>query len=225
VRKRPDVAPSIDEGISREFLNPSVFFVAQCGILVSDIADCQENRRELDMDQDKHTLDFLRLFVRHQHEIYTYVLALVPHVHDADDLFQEGVTVMWRKFDQFKPGTNFAAWGVRIMHYEILVHRRNLARDKRITLADSVFEALTDRIPAIQDEAPSRIEALRKCRTRLDDRAKRIIKMRFELDLPMEEIASYLKLSRRHAYHVLGQITGVLLRCMRKTLAEGSRPI
>jgi hypothetical protein len=32
------------------------------------------------MDQDKRTLDFLRLFVRHQQEIYAYILTLVPHV-------------------------------------------------------------------------------------------------------------------------------------------------
>jgi hypothetical protein len=37
-------------------------------------------------------------------------------------------------------------------------------------------------------------------------------------------MASYLKVSRRHVYHVLGQINSVLLRCMRRTLAPGSRP-
>ena len=177
------------------------------------------------MDQDKRTLDFLRLFVRHQHEIYAYILALVPHVHDAEDLFQDGMAVMWRKFDQFKPGTNFAAWGIQIMRYEILVYRRNLARSKRVLMEDALFEALMDHITAIQDEAAGRIEALRKCQALLDDRAKRIIKMRYELNLSMVEIASYLKLSRRHVYHVLGQITSVLLRCMRRTLMEGSRPI
>jgi len=132
--------------------------------------------------------------------------------------------VMWRKFDQFKPGTNFAAWGIQILRYEILVYRRNLARSKRVLMEDALFEALTDRITAIQDEAATRIEALRKCQALLDDRAKRIIKMRYELNLSMAEIASYLKLSRRHVYHVLGQITGMLLRCMRRTLAEGSQP-
>jgi RNA polymerase sigma-70 factor (ECF subfamily) len=177
------------------------------------------------MDQDKRTPDFLRLFVRHQHEIYAYILALVPHVHDADDLFQNGVTVMWRKFDQFKPGTNFAAWGVEIMRYEILIYRRNLARSKRVLMDEPLFEALMDRIPAVQDEAAARIEALRKCRALLDDRAKRIVKMRYELEIPTEEIAAYLNVSRRHVYHVLGQITGVLLRCMRRTLAEESHPI
>jgi len=176
------------------------------------------------MEQDKRTLDFLGLFVKHQQEIYAYILTLVPHVHDADDLFQEGMTVMWRKFDQFTPGTNFAAWGIQIMRYQILEHRRKLARSKRVLIEDALFEALLDHLPAIQDEMAVRIDALRKCQARLDDRARRILKMRYEHNTAAEEIASYLKVSRRHVYHLLGQINGVLLRCMRRTLAEGSCP-
>ena len=177
------------------------------------------------MDQDKRTLDFLKLFVRHQQEIYAYILTLVPHVHDADDLFQEGMTVMWRKFDQFQPGTNFAAWGVQIMRYQILDYRRNQARSKQVLMENSLFETLMNHLPTIQDEMAARIEALRKCQSLLDGRAKRIIKMRYEHNTPVQEIASYLKVSRRHVYHILGRINAVLLRCMRRTLAEGSRPI
>jgi RNA polymerase sigma-70 factor, ECF subfamily len=176
------------------------------------------------MGQDKRTLDFLGLFVKHQQEIYAYILTLVPHMHDADDLFQDGMAVMWRKFDQFAPGTNFAAWGIQIMRYQILEYRRNLARSKRVLMEDSVFEALMDHMPTIQDELAVRIEALRKCQTLLSARAKRILKMRYEHNTPAEEMASYLKVSRRHVYHLLGQINSVLLRCMRRTLAEGGRP-
>ena len=173
------------------------------------------------MDQDKRTLEFLKLFVRHQQEIYAYILTLVPHLHDADDLFQDGMTVMWQKFDQFQPGTNFAAWGIQIMRFQILDYRRNQARNRHILMENSLFEMLMDHMPAIQDEAAARIEALHKCMTLLDDRARRIIKMRYERNISVEKIASYLKLSRRHVYHILGQITSVLLRCMRRTLAEG----
>ena len=172
------------------------------------------------MDQDRRTLEFLRLFVRHQQEIYAYILTLVPNVHDADDLFQDGMTVMWRKFDQFQSGTNFAAWGVQIMRYQILDYRRNLARSKRVLIDDSLFDVLMDHIPNIQDEVSVRIEALRKCQRLLDNRAKRIIKMRYERNISVEEIASFLKVSRRHVYHILGQINNMLLRCMRRTLAE-----
>jgi RNA polymerase sigma-70 factor (ECF subfamily) len=173
------------------------------------------------MDQDKRTLDFLKLFIRHQQEIYAYILTLVPHVHDADDLFQSGMIVMWQKFDQFRLGTNFAAWGVQIMRFKILDYRRNLARNKQVFMEESLFEALMDYMPTIQDDTNARIEALRKCMTLLDDRARRIIKMRYERSIPVEKIASYLKLSRRHIYHILGQINNVLLRCMRRTLKEG----
>ena len=172
------------------------------------------------MDQDKRTLEFLKLFVRHQQEIYAYILTLVPHVHDADDLFQDGMTVMWRKFDQFQPGTNFAAWGVQIMRYQILDYRRSQARSKRALMEDSLLETLMEHMPTIQDKVAARIEALRKCQTLLDSRSKRIIKMRYERNISVEQIASYLKLSRRHIYHILGQINNMLLRCMRRTLAE-----
>jgi RNA polymerase sigma-70 factor (ECF subfamily) len=135
------------------------------------------------------------------------------------------MAVMWRKFDQFTPGTNFAAWGVQIMRYQILEYRRNLARRKRVLIEDSLFETLMDHLPTIQDEMAVRIEALRKCQARLDERAKRILKMRYEHNTPAEEMASYLRVSRRHVYHLLGQINSVLLRCMRRTLVEGSQPV
>jgi RNA polymerase sigma-70 factor, ECF subfamily len=176
------------------------------------------------MDHDKRTLDFLRLFVRHEHEIYAYILAMVPHVHDTDDLFQDGMAVMWQKFDQFQPGTNFAAWGVQVMRYRILDYRRARARSKRVLMEDSLFEALLEDLPSVQDEGALRVEALRKCQALLDDRAKRIVQMRYESNTPVEKIASQLKLSRRQVHRVLGQITDVLLRCMRRSLAEGGHP-
>jgi len=179
----------------------------------------------LGTDKDNRTIEFLKLFVRHEQEIYAYILTLVPHVHDADDLFQEGMTVMWQKFDQFQPGTNFAAWGVQIMRYKILDYRRNLARSKQVLIEDSLFEFLLDYVSTAQDDLAVRIEALRKCQTLLNDRSKRIIKMRFERNITVEKIAEYLNLSRRHVYHILGQINSALLRCMRRTLLERGRAV
>jgi DNA-directed RNA polymerase specialized sigma subunit len=111
------------------------------------------------------------------------------------------------------------------MRYQILDYRRNLARSKRVLMDNSLFETLMDHLSATQDDMALRIEALRKCQTHLDSRSKRIIKMRYELSTPVEKIASCLNLSRRHVYHMLGQINSVLLRCMRRTLAEGGHPL
>jgi RNA polymerase sigma-70 factor (ECF subfamily) len=159
------------------------------------------------MDQDRCTLDLLKFFVRRRHEICSYILAQVPHMHDANDLF-----------DQFKPGTNFAAWGIEVMRYGILVYHRTLAQSKRALMDDSLFRTLMARIPTMQNEAAARIQALHRCQALLGDRAKRPIKMRRELSIPVEMITSYLRMSGRHVYHVLGQITAVLLRWMRRAL-------
>lgn len=64
-------------------------------------------------DKDKTLQDdrFLRLLLKSQSSIYAFILVLVHDQNDADDIMQETVTLMWRKFSTFEPGTNFTAWG------------------------------------------------------------------------------------------------------------------
>jgi RNA polymerase sigma-70 factor (ECF subfamily) len=173
------------------------------------------------MQSDVRGVAFLRLFVRHQQEIYAYILTLVANVHDADDLFQEGLTVMWNKFDQFQEGTNFVAWAVQVMRYLILDYRRRMARSRVIQLSDEVLESFMDRMPGLQDQMAVRLEVLNRCMDQLDPRAKRMVKMRYERNVPVVDMASRLQISARQIQRTLASINGILLRCMRRTLARG----
>ena len=177
------------------------------------------------MQSDVRGIAFLRLFVRHQQEIYAYILTLVQNVHDADDLFQEGLTVMWHKFDQFEPGTNFAAWAVQVMRYLILDYRRRCARNRQVQLSDEVLDAMMDRVPSLQDQMAVRLEALKDCIGQLDERARRMVKIRYERNTPVADMASQLKISVRQVQRTLASINGILLRCMRRSLAEGGDPL
>jgi RNA polymerase sigma-70 factor (ECF subfamily) len=171
------------------------------------------------MDHDTHGVTFLKHFVVHQQEIYAYVLTLVPNLHDADDLFQEALTVMWRKFDQFEPGTNFMGWATRIVQFLVLDYRRHRARSRQIQLSDQVLEVLAEQMPAVQDRMADRLELLKRCMSRLDDRAKRLVKMRYERNTPIREMAPILELSIRQIQRTLASINGILLRCMRRNLS------
>jgi RNA polymerase sigma-70 factor (ECF subfamily) len=177
------------------------------------------------MQSDVRGIAFLRLFVRHQQEIYAYILTLVQNVHDADDLFQEGLTVMWHKFPQFQEGTNFVAWAVQVMRYLILDYRRRQARNKVVQLSDEVLESLMDRMPSLQDQMEVRLTTLRHCMDQLDGRAKRMVKMRYERNVPVSDMASRLEISVRQIQRTLSAINGILLRCMRRNLtaAGGDR--
>ena len=52
----------------------------------------------------------LGIWVQNQRRIYGLILALVPNGPDADDIPQETCAVLWQKFDEFDPGTNWADW-------------------------------------------------------------------------------------------------------------------
>jgi RNA polymerase sigma-70 factor (ECF subfamily) len=177
------------------------------------------------MDPDTRGVTFLRHFVVHQQEIYAYVLTLVPNLHDADDLFQEALTVMWRKFDQFEPGTNFVGWGIKIVQFLALDYRRHKAHTRQIQLSDEVLEVLAERMPAVQDRLAERVEILKRCMADLDDRARQMIKMRFERNTSTQDMASTLELSTRQVQRTLASINGILLRCMRRRLASESGSI
>ena len=43
---------------------------------------------------------FVRLFIEEQRAILRYILALVPDVNNANEIFQETAVNLWRKFDR-----------------------------------------------------------------------------------------------------------------------------
>src|SRR5262245_5742011 len=61
---------------------------------------------------------FLRLFLQNERRLYAYILTLLPHRADADDVLQEASLVMWDKFDDANPPADFTAWGCRIAYFK-----------------------------------------------------------------------------------------------------------
>ncbi len=71
--------------------------------------------------QDRQrTAEFVRLYTAHSRRIYTYLLTLLPQRADAEDVFQEVGTLLWEKFCDFTPGTNFAAWACKIAQFQAI---------------------------------------------------------------------------------------------------------
>jgi DNA-directed RNA polymerase specialized sigma24 family protein len=63
---------------------------------------------------------FMRLFLTNQRRFYGLILSLVTNPTDADDILQEVSVRMWQKYCEFKPGTDFAAWGLRFARFEAM---------------------------------------------------------------------------------------------------------
>jgi RNA polymerase sigma-70 factor (ECF subfamily) len=180
-----------------------------------------ENKDKLnnDLKEDK----FFRIFSLNQSEIFSYIVTLVPHSVDADDVFQETCAVMWRKFDQFQTGSNFAAWGCRIAYYVILERRRQ-SRQSPLNFSSEVLEFLSDSYKEHQSEQLHRIEYLDDCLKKLPEKERLVIHLRYNKVLSVQAIADQIGKSSNLIYKVIGKIHYFLFECIQRNIASESRP-
>lgn len=169
------------------------------------------------MDPERHKL-FLKLLLDHQPKIHAYIMSLVPNYTDADDVLQNVSEVIWRRFDQFQPGTNFLSWALRCAYLEVLNFRKRKNKSRPIIFDNETFEQM---LPILNDEVKKvdyRRDALEQCLQKLENSGREIIRMRYNLDLRPKEIASRLGFTVANVYKVISRIQGKLLLCIEKTL-------
>ena len=171
------------------------------------------------VDNRKKTEFFLNLLMANQDKIRSYISVLVYNRDDIDDIMQETTTIMWRKFEEFRAGTDFASWGVKIAYYRILYHRRN-KRWKAVQLSDNLFNKLADRADARCGQAADHIEALQKCVKKLESSERKLLKIRYESGSSAKTVADRTGKSLAAVYRAFTRIHDKLARCVRRTIAE-----
>ena len=164
------------------------------------------------------TEQFLKLLMANDKRIYAFILTLMPGHVDADDLMQETVTVMWRKFGDFEPGKDFAAWGMGIARYKVLEHRRK-KRKSQIRFNDKVHALLEADAENMLGRLDERLETLQQCLSKLSEKDRKLIGMRYEQDLTAKVISERVGQSIHRVYRNIVRIHDMLLRCVRSTLS------
>lgn len=165
--------------------------------------------------KEKNTEAFLCLLMSNQRKIHSYILSLVHNFNDADDIMQETTATMWRKFDQFEMGTDFASWGAKVAYYQILNYRKKKTRDK-LSFGDSVFDQISEIAKAKQAEADARVEMLRECIGKLKSDDQNLIKARYEQNCSVKSLAAQLNKSIQFIYKHISRIHTLLNLCIKK---------
>lgn len=165
---------------------------------------------------------FFRYYSENQNEIFTYILTLVPSSTEAEDIFQETSSVMWRKFEEFKPGTSFSAWGCRIAYYIILEHRRTTARHP-IKYSSETLALLSESYAAFQKDKISRIAHLVECLKNLSDKERLLVQLRYNQSLPVKKMAERIGKSINLIYKSLAKVHYFLFECIQRNIASEER--
>ena len=167
----------------------------------------------------KKTEVFLSLLMANQRRINSYVLSVVPNLSDADDIMQETITVLWRKFDKFQVGTDFASWGMKVAYYCILDFRKKKAKDK-LVFSEDLFQQIHEIAAEKQHGTEERIEYLRRCIGKLQPDDQRLLKARYELTYRAQKLAVQLDRSVQYVYKHLARIHHTVHLCVKRAFSE-----
>jgi len=186
----------------------------------TDSTDPQSADPASDPLKDKHgPQEFVRLFLANQRRILSFVAVLVPDFAAAEDITQESATVMWEKFDQFTPGTDFAAWALRIAKFKVLEHRRRGQR-QRLLFSDDLVAQIADDAADMADEVVARDRALAHCIGRLGERERELLRLRYTHGITLEKMGLQIHRSVVTVRKMLRSILASLEKCISRRLVE-----
>jgi RNA polymerase sigma-70 factor, ECF subfamily len=172
------------------------------------------------MSEEIRADEFIQLFTGHESRLRAYVLSLVPRWSDAEEIVQQCSVVLWKKFGQFKSGTNFFAWACQIARLEVKDYRKKQKREKRI-FSDEFVDMIADEISEIQAEFPARLRALQGCVEKLTRDQRELLRLRYDENGKIESIAQTVHRSVDAVYKSLSRIRQALHDCVNRAMATG----
>ncbi len=165
---------------------------------------------------------FAQLLATCQRRVFLYALGLLHNAADAEEVLQETNLVLWKKFDEFQPGTDFDRWACRVAHYEVLKFREKRSRTAKL-FSETFIEALAIVAENGFDQLEPRRAALARCLGKLHDMDRRLIMERYQGQATTESVAHALGRSVQGTRKALHRIRMALLACIERTLAAEER--
>ncbi len=161
---------------------------------------------------------FMRLFLQHEPDILRSVLLTVPQRTDARDIVQETAVALWKRFDTYDPARPFAAWACGFARIETLRFLRRSHQRAQLSAQAAVALMTTAETRAAADE--SRERHLAECLGALPSQQRQLVAGYYFDDKSVDELARDQGRTVEAVYKLLQRIRHVLLKCMRRKLAE-----
>lgn len=169
-----------------------------------------------DINQSEHDR-FVRLLSSHSRQVFGFILTLASNRTDAEDIFQNTSVALWKKFGDYREGTNFRAWACQVAYLEIVEHRRRRSKLHRL-LSDGAFQALATEAMDLESQPDQREDALVGCLQKLPAAERKLIESRYFNSQTPKQIAERSSKSIYAVYRSLARVHEALLECVQRKL-------
>jgi len=161
---------------------------------------------------------FSDLLRQNYRRLYAFIYSLVRDFSDTEELLQETSLLLWQKFDEFDPQSNFGAWSCQVAKFTVLNFLRK--ESHRARFSDTFQEHLLTiaATPAPADE-PWR-DALEHCVDALPADQREMLWDFYRGTKTVESIAAEQAREPQGIYGSLHHIRRKLLECMNRRLGR-----
>ena len=166
--------------------------------------------------------ELVSLLTSKQSDLLSYILSILPDREQAEEVLQATNLVIWRKANEYQPGSNFIAWAFQIARFQVMSHRE---RSDRSTvgysqeLMDELSQLAADRV--MSRSSAEMQDALLHCLEEIPERRRELIWMRYRDNFKIAEAAGHIGKSVDATQQLLRRLRLALMRCIEHTLAEG----
>lgn len=167
---------------------------------------------------DQHQA-FIRHFLQHQDDLRAFVASAIRDWARADDIVQDVSVVLWERYEQYDPQYAFGAWARGIAANLVKREYRRVKRGPQ-RLSEAAIDALCAAFDEAAEERGSgeRQAALRACLGELGDKPRHLLSLRYEEDLPHQDIAARVSTSVEAVSKMISRTRAALQRCVLKRL-------
>ncbi|MCE9552429.1 MAG: sigma-70 family RNA polymerase sigma factor [Planctomycetes bacterium] len=170
------------------------------------------------MASQQRSDDFVSQLTGCQSSLFAYILSLLPDVEAAQDVLQDANLVLWRKGDEYVPGTNFFAWAHEVTRYRVLSYLRDRGRDRHVFDAAFLEQLPEPQIPEI-DNGSRMARYLEDCLQRRTAEERQLIEERYAPEASLKEMALRHKIPSGHLSVILCRIRQKVTDCVQRKLA------
>lgn len=175
------------------------------------------------VDQPESKRDrVLKLALECRVGLLAYARSLLGNYSQADDVVQEAMLVVTRKYDEFEEGTSMLAGCRSIVRIEVLRARQRQQRDQSLArrLLDDAVDAAFEEFQEIRqrDDAETWREALERCLQRIPDRGRRVLDARFTDGLGYQQIGERVGMSLEAVRKALFRLKKQVRTCVESNL-------
>jgi RNA polymerase sigma-70 factor, ECF subfamily len=177
----------------------------------------QQRRVRIGLQSDRHQR-FAELIVRNQADVYRYILSVVGHRADSDELFQQTNLTLWTIWERYDEIRDFLPWAFAVAQNEI----RNFLRRQQLRprlLSDELIAELTARRIADHDVLSARQEALTVCLERLTNPQRELIDLCYSQGRSMKAVAQERGQTADAIYKAVQRIRQSLYDCVNRSIA------